>query len=525
MRDFQFPGRSAVFAENGMCATSHPLAASTAIDILKSGGNAADAAVAGAILLGVCEPQMTGLGGDMFALIQQGPTSNVISLNGSGRAPKAATSEAVRAKGHKTVPLHSVDAITTPGAIDGFCSLIAKFGSQDLSDILAPAIWYARAGVPIAPRVAFDWAGGANALQGSARNKYLINGEIPREGQLFKAPEQALVLEQIAQNGRNGFYTGPVAEDMVNSLKALGGVHTMDDFVETQSTFGDPLRTEYKGLEMMEHPANGQGATALLMLNMMKHFNFEKMDPMGAERAHIEAEIAKLAYDARNRFLADPDYVTRIAHMLAPETANQLATLVNPARAIINPGAISEAVHKDTVYITVVDKNRMSVSLIYSIFHSFGSGLASDTYGVLFQNRGAGFSLQKGHPNELAGGKRPMHTIIPGMLSKNDRMIMPFGVMGGAYQPNGHARFLSNMVDFGMDNQAAIDAPRCFSENGVMKVERGYSNSVHQSLSEMGHKVEIADGPIGGAQSILIQEDGVLKGASDPRKDGCALGY
>jgi gamma-glutamyltranspeptidase/glutathione hydrolase len=373
--------------------------------------------------------------------------------------------------------------------------------------------------------VAFDWDQSTALLQGAARDKFLISGAAPKAGQIFSSPSQANALDLIAAKGRDGFYSGAVVEDMVASLQAAGGSHTVEDFAATKATYGTPLRGSYQGFEMLEHPANGQGATALLMLNMMKLFDLTGMDPFGAERAHIEAEISKLAYDARNRFIADADYTTRIAHMMADETAASLANLINPNQAMMHPSDLSKAVHKDTIYITVVDKNRMAVSLIYSIFHAFGSGIASDKYGILFQNRGAGFTLEKGHPNELVGGKRPMHTIIPGMLAKNGRVTMPFGVMGGAYQPNGHARFMSNMVDFGMDNQAAIDAPRCFSDNGLMKIERGYAPQVHQCLMEMGHRVEIPNGPIGGAQAILIGEDGVLHGASDPRKDGCALGY
>ena len=525
MRDFHLPGRSAVFATNGMVATSHPLAAATAINILKAGGNAADAAIAAAVLLGICEPQMTGIGGDMFALIQKDPTANVVALNGSGRAPLAANAATLRDAGHGTVPLHSVDAVTIPGAIDGFCTLAKDFGALPLKDTLAPAIHYARAGVPVAPKVAFDWAQNTQALQGSARDKYLTAGAAPKIGQLFAAPGQAEVLERVASEGRDGFYTGAVAEDMQTSLRAAGGCHSLEDFAATKSTYGTPLRASYKGIEMLEHPANGQGATALLMLNMMKHFDIAAMAPFGTERAHIEAEISKLAYDARNRFIADGDYASRVDHMMAPETAAQLVGLIHPNRAMADPHGLSEAIHKDTIYITVVDKNRMAVSLIYSIFHAFGSGLASDRFGILFQNRGAGFSLEAGHPNELAGGKRPMHTIIPGMLAEGGRITMPFGVMGGSYQSNGHARFLSNMVDFGLDPQEAIDAPRCFSDAGTMKVERGYGPQVAQELSDMGHKVEIPAGPIGGAQAILIGADGVLQGASDPRKDGCALGY
>ena len=525
MRDFHLPGRSAIFATNGMCATSHPLAAATALEILKSGGNAADAAIAGALLLGICEPQMTGLGGDMFALIQKNPSSDVVALNGSGRAPQAANAAALRAKGLSAIPLHSTDAITVPGAVDGFCHMANDFGNLSLAEILSPAIHYTRIGVPVAPKVAFDWGQSMNLLQGAARDQFLIAGAAPKVGQIFASPSQADALDVLATKGRDGFYSGAIAEDMVHSLQAAGGSHTMEDFASTEATYSTPLRINYKGIEMLEHPANGQGATALLMLNMMKHFEFTSMDPFGAERAHIEAEISKLAYNTRNRFIADTDYTTRITHMLASETAASLAALIDPNHALTDPSLMSEAIHKDTIYITVVDKNRMAVSLIYSIFHAFGSGIASDKYGILFQNRGAGFTLEQGHPNELAGGKRPMHTIIPGMLAKNGRVTMPFGVMGGAYQPNGHARFLSNMVDFGMDSQAAIDAPRCFSDNGLMKIERGYARPVHQTLADMGHKVEVPIGPIGGAQSIFIGQDGVLQGASDPRKDGCALGY
>lgn len=525
MRDFHLPGRSAVLASNGMCATSHPLAATTALEILKKGGNAVDAAVAGAVLLGLCEPQMTGLGGDMFALIQRDPGSDVVTLNGSGRAPKALNAAGLRAKGLSTVPLRGIEAVTIPGAVDGFCQIMKDFGNLNLAEVLEPAIHYAREGVPVAPRVAFDWDEGTNFLQGSAIDRFLIAGHAPEVGQMFRSPAQAEALKLIATGGRDAFYQGAVALDMVKSLQALGGSHTMEEFASTKATYSTPLRRSYHGVEMLEHPANGQGATALLMLNMMKHFEFSNLDPFGAKRAHIEAEITKLAYDARNRFIADADYTTRISHMLAPETAASLAALVDVKKAMPNLPITTGAIHKDTVYITVVDKDRMAVSLIYSIFHSFGSGIASDRYGILFQNRGAGFTLEEGHPNELAGGKRPMHTIIPGMLAQNGKVTMPFGVMGGAYQPNGHVRLLSNMLDFDLDIQTAIDSPRSFFDNGTLKIERGYAPVVRKNLVKMGHKIEIPEGPIGGGQAIFIGNDGILTGASDPRKDGCAIGY
>lgn len=525
MRDFQTPGRSAVFAQNGICATSHPLAAQVAIDILKRGGNAMDAAIAGAVLLGICEPQMTGIGGDCFVLYNRAGENTVRALNGSGRAPKAAEASALRARGLQTVPLNTADAVTIPGAIDAFCHLSETEGKIGLDAVLAPAIHYAEEGVPVAPRVAFDWGNDAGTLQGSARDTYLVDGRLPRVGEIFRAPGQAEVLRRIAREGRDAFYSGEIAEDMIAALTQLGGVHTAEDFAATQATATDPVSGHYKGVDLLEHPPNGQGATAILMLNILKHFDIAAMDPFGAERAHIEAEAAKLAYNARNRFIADPEHMSRLDHMLAPETAANLAALIDPKRAMAAPRELSEAVHKDTIYITVVDKDRMAVSLIYSIFHGFGSGIASEKFGILLQNRGAGFCLEPGHANELAGGKRPMHTIIPAMLAENGRVTMPFGVMGGAYQPNGHARFVSNLRDFDMEPQAAMDAPRAFSDGGTFKVERGYSDAVRAELSEMGHKVEVPETAIGGSQAIHIHDTGVLEGASDPRKDGCALGY
>ncbi|SFT92515.1 gamma-glutamyltransferase family protein [Sedimentitalea nanhaiensis] len=525
MRDFQAPGRSAVLATNGMCATSHPLAAQAAIDILKRGGNAMDAAIAGAVLLGICEPQMTGIGGDCFVLYSPPGSEDIKAINGSGRAPALADADKLRSQGVTEIQQTSPDAVTIPAAIDAFCHLADTVGNIGLDAILQPAIHYADAGVPVAPRVAFDWSKDAPALNPRAREIYLLDGKPPQPGQIFRAPGQAEVLRRMAQHGPEAFYSGEVAEDMVATLNRLGGVHTLEDFAAARCTETTPVSGAYKGIELVEHPPNGQGATAILMLNILSHFDIAGMDPFAAQRAHIEAEAAKLAYDARNRFIADADHTDRLDHMLAPETAAKLAALIDPNRAMAAPAPISEAVHKDTIYITVVDKDRMAVSLIYSIFHGFGSGIASDRFGILLQNRGQGFTLEKGHPNELGGGKRPMHTIIPGMLRENGRVAMPFGVMGGAYQPYGHARVLSNLCDFDMEPQAALDGPRCFSDNGDMKVERGYSDTVRQQLSDMGHNVSVPDTAIGGAQAIRIREDGVLEGASDPRKDGCALGY
>ncbi|MCX7302631.1 MAG: gamma-glutamyltransferase family protein [Rhodobacterales bacterium] len=525
MRDLQKPGRSTVYATNGMAATSHPLAAKTAVGILESGGNAVDAAIGAAVLLGICEPQMTGIGGDCFVLLTPPGEDRVIALNGSGRAPKRLSADAMRAAGNTTVPLRGVEAVTIPGAIDAFCRLSADWGKLPLGQSLAPAIRYAEEGVPVAPRVAFDWAHQADALKGRACDVYLLNGQTPKTGQIFRAPRQAEVLRRVATQGRAGFYEGEVAADMVTSLQALGGTHTLDDFAATACDYGTPVVGTYGPLEVLEHPPNGQGTTAILLLNILKHFDIAGMDPFGAERIHIEAEATKLAYDARDRIIADPDHTTRIAHMIAPETAAKLAALIDPHCALPVTRPEIGAVHKDTILISVVDRDRMAVSLIYSIFWGFGAGLASDRFGILFQNRGAGFNLTPGHVNEAAGGKRPMHTIIPGMLKEDGRILGPFGVMGGAYQPTGHARVVSNLTDFGMDVQEALDAPRSFQHGPALQVERGYSDAVRAELVAMGHAVEIPEEPLGGAQIIQIGQDGVLRAGSDPRKDGAALGY
>ena len=524
MRDLHLPGRSAVYAQNGLCATSHPIAAQVAIEVLKSGGNAVDAAIAGALVLGIAEPQMTGIGGDCFVLLKPAVSEDILALNGSGRAPKGLDAAALRASGLTAIPIQGIEAVTLPGAIDAFCRLHADHGCLPLADILAPAIHYADEGIPVASRVAFDWVDDMPALKGAARDFYTFGGKAPTPGQIFRAPGQAEVFRRIARQGRAGFYEGEVAEDMVASLQALGGNHTLDDLAQTACDWTTPVSGSYRDVELVEHPPNGQGATAILLLNILKHFDLAAMNPLGSERAHIEAEATKLAYDARNRFIADSGHTTRLDHMLSPETAATLAGLIDPRRALPAAAPLTEALHKDTVYITVVDRDRMAVSLIYSVFWGFGAGLASSKFGINFQNRGAGFTLEPGHPNEAAGGKRPMHTIIPGMLRKAGRVVMPFGVMGGGYQPCGHARLVTNLTDYGMDLQAAIDAPRCFSGPDGMEVERGYSDTVRAELTALGHNVTIPHTPLGGAQAIRIDGD-VLVGGSDPRKDGCALGY
>ena len=521
MRDFHLPGRSTVHALNGMCATSHPLAAQVAVAVLADGGNAADAAISAAVLLGLCEPQMTGIGGDCFALVKPAGSEEIVALNGSGRAPAGADADALRGAGHRAVPIGGVEAVTIPGAVDAFCRLNERYGRKPLADLLAPAIRYAEEGIPVAPRTAFDWAVAADHLKGAARDHYLLGGEAPVAGQVFRAPAQAEVLRRVAAEGRAGFYEGEVLDDMLAALGGAGGGHRAEDFAAAEATWHEPISGDYGGTELVEHPPNGQGATAILMAGMSRRLGWHDLPPLSAERVHVEAEIAKLAYDARDRLIADG---ADPARMLSGDLADALCALVDPARARPDPRGRADHVHKETVYLTVVDGDRMAVSLIYSIFHSFGSGIASGKFGILFQNRGAGFTLEEGHPNVYGPGKRPMHTIIPAMTRRDGRVEMSFGVMGGQYQPNGHLRVLSNMVDHGMDPQEALDAPRAFASEGRLGVERGYPEEVRARLAEMGHDVHVPDTPIGGAQVIRIGTDGVLTGASDPRKDGCALG-
>jgi gamma-glutamyltranspeptidase/glutathione hydrolase len=525
MRDFHFPGRSPVLVSNGLCATSHPIAAQAAVSILQKGGNAMDAAIAGAVLLGLCEPAMTGIGGDCFALVSPSGGDDIIAINGSGRAPAGVDAAALRAKGHGAIAPRSADAVTIPGAMDAFCSMSETWGKLGLADSLAPAIHYMDQGVPVAPRIAADWSDNAETEPGAFRTHFMNNGKPFKQGDIFRLPGQAEVLRRVAAKGRSAFYEGEVADDMLAALNALGGAHTAQDFAATANTVSDPISGSYKNRELCEHPPNGQGATAILMLNILSQFDIAAMDPFGTQRAHIEAEASKLAYDTRNRFMADPEYMTKLDHMLSMDTAQKLAALIDPKRATAAVQPLTESVHKDTIYITVVDRDRMVVSLIYSIFQDFGSKIASEKFGILLQNRGAGFSLAEGHPNEMGPGKRPMHTIIPAMVRDQGRVSLPFGVMGGQYQSCGHARMMTNWTDFGMAPQDALDAPRCFDDGKTMQVERGYATSVRQELADMGHNVVVPERAIGGAQAILIHESGVLEGASDPRKDGCAIGY
>ena len=527
MRNFQLPGRSSTYSKQGMVATSHPIACSVGLEILKSGGNAIDAAIAMSFVLPICEPQSTGLFGDVFAMIKLSNSDSIIGLNGSGKAPMKISSESLRERGLSKIPEDGVESITMPGAIAALESLNEKYGTFDLNQLTKPAIDYATNGIVVSPRVAFDWNYSFKNLKGIAKEIYLDKGKPYSVGSVFKSPGQAELLKKIAQKGAKGFYDGEVADDFITSLSKLGGDHSYDDLQAVSVEYIDPIKFNFKGYELFEMPPNGQGITAILMTKMLEKINISNLEPNCSERVHLEAEVAKLAYRNRDSMIADPKFFDlNYDHFFSDEVVNSLVSKISSDQVLPHHNTQNYSSHKDTVYLTVVDKDRNMISLIFSIFNSFGSGFASENYGILFHNRGAGFSIDPGHPNEIKGGKRPLHTIIPAFLRKKGEFIMPFGVMGGQYQANGHARLISNIIDFGMDIQEAIDSPRSFPEDGFLKLEVGYSDGIAKELENKGHNIIRPDQPIGGAQAIFHDKlMDTLVGGSDPRKDGCALGY
>jgi gamma-glutamyltranspeptidase/glutathione hydrolase len=529
MRDFQVSGRSPVYGTRGLAATSHPLATLTAIDVLRAGGNAVDAAIAAAATLCVVEPQSTGIGGDCFALYAPANSSQIIAFNGSGRAPAAASVETLLAQGITKIERHSPHAVTIPGAVDGWYQLRRDYGRKDLGELLQPAIRYAEDGYPIYPRVAYDWQRAQAALQTSemAAQIFLPHGQCPQVGDRHHQPQLANTLKAIAQHGRDGFYTGAVAEDIVSYLRHLGGLHTLDDFAAAQGEYVTPISTRYREFEVYECPPNGQGLVALLMLNILAGFDLSQYAPLSVERLHLQIEAARLAYRDRDLYVADPAQATLpVADLLSPAYAAELRSLIKGDRAMPDLPPPKFPTHPDTVYLCVVDADGNAMSLIQSVFHSFGSGLVSPASGVVLHSRGAGFRVDPQHFNCIAPNKRPLHTIIPGMLMHQGRAVMPFGVMGADYQPTGHTHLLSNLLDYDMDVQTALDCPRIFAYGGVCQVERGIASATAERLAALGHRIQPAVEPLGGGQAIWIDwEKGVAVGGSDPRKDGCALAY
>jgi gamma-glutamyltranspeptidase / glutathione hydrolase len=525
-RDFHRPGRSAVYGTSAMIATSHPEASLTGIEILKKGGSAVDAAIAATALLGVIEPAMTGIGGDCFAILAQ-PGAEPVMLNGSGRSAAGATLEFAQERGIAMIEDDSPLAVTIPGAVDAWVTLHRDYGRLDFAELMEPAARRAEGGYAVAPRVAFDWGRNAERLRRLPQTAatFLPGGRAPQEGEIHRQPALAATLRELGRKGRAGFYEGPAADDMVETLRGLGGPHGLDDFAAQSSDYAPPISSSFAGHDVLECPPNGQGAAALLLLKALEHWpEIEAANDEG-ERLHLFSQATRGAYFLRDRAITDPAAMPVGVEEFLSERAVEFVRGFAGAPPQAKPsGAVPW--ETDTICLSVVDRDGFAVSFINSLFNAFGSTILAPRSGVMLHCRGTSFRIDPKHPNRLGPKKRPMHTIIPGLVAKDGRAVMPFGVMGGQYQSAGHADFLAKLLRDGMDLQSAVDSPRSFAYGPTVQVENGVNPAALYHLEARGHAVERVVGPLGGAQAIWIDHDrGVLVGASDPRKDGCALGY
>ncbi|MEK6302187.1 MAG: gamma-glutamyltransferase [Acidobacteriota bacterium] len=524
-------GRSIVRAQHGMVASSQPLASQTGLDVLKRGGNAVDAAIAMAAVLNVTEPMMTGIGGDAFMLVYSAKTKELKGLNASGRAPRALTLEHFNKKALRTVPETGMEPITVPGAFDGWVTLLDKYGTMKLGDLLAPAIDYAENGFPVMEKTARDWDQEVDKLKRTpaAASNYLIGGRAPQAGEIFRQKNLARTFRTLARGGRDAFYKGEVARAIVDYCQKNGGFLSMQDFAEHRSEWIEPISTNYRGYTVYECPPNGQGLTALLTLNILEGFDVAAMNARPDLYYHTLIEATKLAFADRNKYIADPAFAkVPVTQLLSKEYAAARRALIDPDKVIEAPEPGEFTNSSDTTYLTVVDKDHNAVSFINSVFESFGSGIVAGDTGIVLHNRGTGFSLDPNHANRLEPGKRPFHTIIPAMVFKDGRLFMSFGVMGGGIQPQGHVQVLTNFIDLGMNLQQAIEAPRFRYLSGKqVLMEDAMTGAVISRLIERGHqRISGAGLSMGGGQAIMIDPaSGTLMGASDPRKDGMALGY
>jgi gamma-glutamyltranspeptidase/glutathione hydrolase len=523
--------RSTVYARRGAIATSRPLAATAGLAVLQGGGNAFDGAVAAAAVLAVVDPLSTGLGGDGFALCWQASDPKVHALNASGRAPRAARLEDFRARFGDAMPRQGINSVTVPGVVDGWQCLLDRFGTMPLARLLEPAIYYAAEGFPVPEIFARQWEAATPRLSvhpNTART-LLPGGRAPRTGEMFRQLELANTLRQLAAEGRDAFYEGDIAARIVAFSEAEGGLLTRDDFRSHRSSWVEPITTRYRGLDVYECPPNGQGLIVLLALGILEGFDLSSLGWGSAQHLHILAETLKLAYADGYQYVSDPE-VNDI-----PLDALLSEWYAAARRARISPDRVRGHQHGyplegDTIYLTTVDEQGNVCSLINSLSLGFGSGLIAGDTGIILQNRGSGFRLDPSHRNRLEGGKRPYHTIIPAMVLKDGRPWLTYGVVGGFMQPAGHVEVLSNLVDFGMSPQEALDAPRLRVErDGTVAVEEGFDGAALAGLRDRGHPVAVY-APMtltfGGGQAILIdQETGVLAAASEPRWDGLALGY
>jgi gamma-glutamyltranspeptidase/glutathione hydrolase len=536
-------GRSVVMSPYGMVATSQPLAAQVGLEVLKSGGNAVDAAIAVNAMLGLVEPMSCGIGGDLFAIVYEAKTGQVHGLNASGRSPYRATRELFAERGLDEVPQVGPLSWSVPGCVDGWDQLQRRFGTRPLGELLQPTIHYAEEGFPVTEVIARYWSGGAARLRASpeAARTYLVEGKPPRAGDVFKNAGLARSLRRIAKGGRDAFYKGPIARDIVAFSEEKGGLFSSRDFAEHTSTWAQPVHTAYRGHDIWELPPNGQGIAVLQMLNILEDYDLKRMGPRSADYWHLLVEAKKLAYADRARYYADMDFAkVPVEELISKQYAAQRRKLIDLAQAAKRYEASDAKLGKaDTVYLCVVDKDRNCVSLIQSNYFGFGSGLVPSDLGFALQNRGTLFALSADHANRLEPHKRPFHTIIPALVTRGGKPWLVFGVMGGDMQPQGHVQVLINMIDFGMNVQEAGEAPRIehlgsatptgragSRTGGTVAAEEGIPAEVLATLSARGHQVRTVKTNGGGYQAILIDpKTNMLHGGSEARKDGCAVGY
>lgn len=535
-----FATRSEVIAQHGMAATSHPLATQSAIDILKKGGSAMDAAIAANACLGLMEPVSCGIGGDIFAIIWDAKTKKLYGLNGSGRSPKSLTLDYFLKNGYEEIPAYGPLPVSVPGCVDGWFELHGKFGKLSMKEVLQPAIDYARNGFPMAELIAYYLAGSAPRYEKypGFKEVFMPNGKIPKKGEIFKNPFLAGTLDKIANDGRDAFYKGDIARNIAKYMKEQGGFLSYEDLANHTSEWVEPVSTNYRGYDVWELPPNGQGIAVLQILNMLEGFDLKSMGFGSEEYMHLFIEAKKLAFEDRAKYYSDPDFNDiPVNELISKEYAAERRKLINSDRAARSYPA-GKLGHGETIYLTTADKEGNMVSLIQSNYLGMGSGMTPTGLGFVLQDRGNLFSLDKNHMNVYEPGKRPFHTIIPAFVTKEGKPFFSFGVMGGAMQPQGHVQVLVNMIDFGMNIQEAGDAPRInhthssqptgsvMKDGGAVQLESGFDYEVIRELRKRGHKIVFSVGPYGGYQGIKWDEENkVYYGASESRKDGMAIGY
>tara|TARA_Y100001970_G_scaffold275547_1_gene376926 strand:- start:643 stop:2229 length:1587 start_codon:yes stop_codon:yes gene_type:complete len=528
MRKIYKPGRSNVLANNAMVATSQPLSSQEAINILKIGGNAVDAAIAASAVLSVVEPGSTGVGGDCFAIVKMN-NKKAVSVNGSGISPKKANLNYFKKNKIDSIGLLSAHSVTIPGAVHAWYEMHKKYGKLEFEKLFTTAIYYAKEGFPIHEVEALYWKKNEEKLKKNkiTKNAFLKNNKAPPFGTKFANPKLANTLSVIGKKGAKGFYEGEIAQDMIRSLNKLGGLHTEEDFYNQNTIFSDTLISDYKNYIIHQCPPNGPGLVVHLMMKLLDKFDWDNYNYFDPLRFHIQAEVTKICFEIKETIIGDPNFINiDIGYLMSDDCINNLFNKIDLTKVYNSKNSYVTS-HPETVYLTVVDDDLNAVSFINSICHAFGSGICSENSGILFQNRGVNFRLEEGHPNCIDSQKRPLHTIIPGLLTnQNNETIMSFGVMGGQYQPIGQSNVLQNIYDFGMSMQEAIDAKRAFALNGKLKLENSFSKTCIENLSNLGHDIEIVEEGIGGGQGIIIdRKEGILIGGSDPRKDGLAIGY